>query len=84
MKLKIYFYQNRYGVIVDTRKLRSYLVRAKVYPLKCKIELCGCSKKQYQVGLKVNDIDSFTSTIINNTYKQWKMYSVSVDFSGMF
>ena len=69
---------------VDTRKSRSYLVRAKVYPLECKIELCGCSKKQYQVGLKVNDIDSFTSTIINNTYKQWKMYSVSVDFSGMF
>ena len=52
---------------VDTRKLRSYLVRAKVYPLECKIELCGCSKKQYQVGLKVYDIDSFTSTIINNT-----------------
>ena len=52
---------------VDTRKSRSYLVRAKVYPLECKIELCGCSKKQYQVGLKVYDIDSFTSTIINNT-----------------
>ena len=51
------------------RKLSSYLVRAKVYPLERKVGSCGCGKRRCQVCLKVTETDSFTSTSTNKTYK---------------
>ena len=51
------------------RKLSSYLVRAKVYPLEYKVGSWGCGKKRCQICLNVTETDSFTSTSTNKTYK---------------
>ena len=53
----------------DARKLSSYLVKAKVYPLEGNVGSCGCGKKRCQVCLNVTGTDSFTSTSTNKTYK---------------
>ena len=51
------------------RKLSTYSVRAKVYPVERKVESYGCGKKRFQVNLNVTETDSFTSTSTNETYK---------------
>ena len=59
------------------RKLSSYLVRAKVYPLERKVGSSGCGKKRCQVCLNVNETDSFTSTSTNKTYKINHLFNCS-------
>ena len=51
------------------RKLSSYFVRAKVYPLEHKVRSCHCSKKWCQVCLNVTETGSFTSTSTNKASK---------------
>ena len=51
------------------RKLSSYFVRAKVYPLEHKVRSCHCSKKWCQVCLNVTETSSFTSTSTNKASK---------------
>ena len=53
----------------SARKLSSYLVRAKLYPLVRDIVSCKCGKKRCQVCQSVIETDSFTSTSIGKTYK---------------
>ena len=59
------------------RKLSSYLVRAKVYPLESKVRSCCCGRKRCQVCLNVTETDSFTSTPTNKTYKINHLFNCS-------
>ena len=52
----------------STRKLSSYLVRAKLYPL-LDIGSYNCGKKRCQICQSVVETDSFTSTSTGKTYK---------------
>ena len=51
------------------RKVSSYLVTAKVYPLERKVGSYGCGRKRCKVCLNGTDMDSFTSTSTNKIYK---------------
>ena len=53
----------------SARKVSSYLVRAKVYPLERTVGSFKCKKTRYQVSLNVNETDTFTSTVTKKTYK---------------
>ena len=53
------------------RKLNSYLVRAKIYPLERKVGSCSCGKKRCQVCLNVSETNSFT---ISLNYKGFKSF----------
>ena len=49
--------------------LRSYLIRAKLYPLKGSVGSFKCKNKHYQVYLNVKETDSFLSSMANRTYE---------------
>ena len=49
--------------------LKSYLVRAKVYPLERNVGCKGCGKKRCEVCRNVEASDSFTSNITGHSYK---------------
>ena len=51
------------------RKLSSYFIRAKVYPVERKVGSCSCGKKWCQVCFNGTETDSFTSTSTNKTCK---------------
>ena len=51
------------------RKLSSYLVRAKLYPLKRKVGSFDCKGKGCQTCLNVNETDSFASSVAKEEYK---------------
>ena len=53
----------------SARKLRSYLVRAKLYPLERTIGSCKCYGKRCEVCDNVTETPTFTSTVTQNTYK---------------
>ena len=53
----------------SARKVSSYLVRAKVYPLERTVGSFKCKKSRCQVCLNVNETDTFTSTVTKKTYK---------------
>ena len=51
------------------RKLSSYLVRAKVYPLERFVGSFKCGSKRCQVCLNLNETDCFKSSVTNIEYK---------------
>ena len=53
----------------SARKLSSYLVRAKLYPLKRKVGSFECKGKRCQTCLNVNETDSFASSVTKKEYK---------------
>ena len=53
----------------SSRKLSSYLVRAKLYPLERVTGSCKCHGKRCAVCLNVNETSTFTSSVTNETYK---------------
>ena len=53
----------------SSRKLSSYLVRAKLYPLERVTGSCKCHGKHCEVCLNVNQTSSFTSSVTHETYK---------------
>ena len=53
----------------SSRKLSSYLVRAKLYPLERVTGSCKCHGKRCEVCLNVNQTSSFTSSVTHETYK---------------
>ena len=53
----------------SARKLSSYLVRAKLYPLKRKVGSFECKGKRCQTGLNENETDSFGSSVTKEEYK---------------
>ena len=57
------------------RKLGSYLVRAKLYPLERSVGSFKCNDKQCQVFLNVTETKAFSSTITKKEYKFGKSKS---------
>ena len=53
----------------SARKLSSYLVRAKLYPVKRKVGSSECKGKRCQTCMNVNETDSFTSTVTKESIK---------------
>ena len=53
----------------SARKLSSFLVRAKLYPIEQTVGSFKCNGKGGQACLNVNDTDTFTSTTTGETYK---------------
>ena len=53
----------------SAKKVSSYLLRAKVYPLKRTVGSFKRKKRSCQVCLKVNETDTFTSTVTKKAYK---------------
>ena len=53
----------------SARKLSSYLVRAKLYPLERKVGSFKCKGKRCQTRLNVNETDSFPSSMTKEEYK---------------
>ena len=50
------------------RKLSSYLVRAKLYPLQRKVGSSKCGKRRCEVWNNVTDTSIFSSTLINHSF----------------
>ena len=60
------------GTIVtfrSSRKLSSYLVRAKLYPLERVTGSCKCHGKHYAMCLNFNKTSTFISSVTHETYK---------------
>ena len=53
----------------SSRKLSSYLVRAKLYPIDRIVGSEGCGKKRCEVRVNVCETDTFTSTVTGETFK---------------
>ena len=53
----------------SSRKISSYLVRAKLYPVEKRIGSLKCRGRRCQVFLNVTETETFTSTSTNQTYK---------------
>ena len=53
----------------SARKLSSYLVRAKLYPLQRKVGSSKCDKRRCEVCNNVTDTSIFSSTVIGDTFK---------------
>ena len=54
----------------SARKLISYLVRAKLYPLERTVGSCKCYGKRCEICDNVTETSTFTSTATQNTYKR--------------
>ena len=53
----------------SARKLSSYLVRAKLYPLERKVGSSKCGKRRCEVCNNVTDASTFSSTVTGDTFK---------------
>ena len=53
----------------SARKLSSYLVKTKLYPIERTVGSFKCTKKRCEVCEKIHITDSFTSSVTQNTYK---------------
>ena len=53
----------------SSRKLSSYLVRTKLYPIERIVGSKGCGKKCCEVCVNVCETDTFTSTVTGETFK---------------
>ena len=51
------------------RKISSYLVRAKLYPLHRVVESTKCGKKMCKVCMNVSETNTFTRNVTGKTYK---------------
>ena len=59
------------GTMVSFRRARrisSYLVRAKLYPLERCVGSRQCKKRRYEVCTDVKEIDTFCSTVTGKTF----------------
>ena len=52
----------------SARKLRNYLVRAKMYPIEKIVGSRNCSSKRCEVCINVNETSMFTSTVTGETF----------------
>ena len=53
----------------SVHKLKSYLVRAKLYPIERKVGSCKCNGKRCEACENVSEIDTFTCSNDQTTYK---------------
>ena len=67
--MKNLFLPGRMASFRGVRKLSSYLVRAKLHPLRRKVRSKTCAKNCCEVCAYVNDTDTFTSTVTGESLK---------------
>ena len=67
-EVKMVFTHKRVISFWLSRKLSSYLVRAKLYPTKRKVRSCKCGEKYCEVCINVIETSTFTSTVTGETY----------------
>ena len=53
----------------SSRKISSYLVRAKLYPINRIVGCCKCGSKRCEVCKYITETDIFTSTVTVETFK---------------
>ena len=53
----------------SSKRLSSYFVSAKLYPLERKTGSCKCDGKRCAVCMNVNETSTFTSSVTHETYK---------------
>ena len=53
----------------SSRKLNSYLVRAKLYPIDRIVGFKACRKKRCEVSVNVCERDTFSSTVTGETFE---------------
>ena len=62
-----------FGPVVSfrgARKVNSYLIRARLYPLERTVGSFKCNKTRCQVCQNVNETDTFSSTVTKKTSNQ--------------
>ena len=77
-EVKKVFYRRPMVSFRSVRKVSSYLVRAKVYPLEISVGSFKCKEGRCQVCLNVNETDTFTSTMTKKAYKINNKFECSV------
>ena len=65
----------------SSRKISSYLVRAKLYPVERSVGSFNCKRPRCQICTYVNETDSFTSTVTGETYKINHKFGEMLDIS---
>ena len=69
----------------NARKLSSYLVRAKLYPLERKSGSYKCGSSRCQVCNNIEETETFSSTVTGGTYiKLITIYIVMINVSFTF
>ena len=53
----------------SAKKVSSYLVRAKLYPVERSVRSFNCKRPNCQICAYVNETDRFTCTVTGETYK---------------
>ena len=53
----------------SSRKISSYLVRAKLFPLEKKVGYEKCGKSRCEVCLNIHEIDTFTYTVTGKSFR---------------
>ena len=52
-----------------SRKLSSYLIKVKLYPLERVVGSCRCNGNKYQKCSNITETDKFVSSVEHRTYK---------------
>ena len=68
-ELKHFFTSGPMVSFRSSRKISSYLVRTKLYPVEREVGSFNCKRPRCQICAYINETDSFTSTITGETYK---------------
>ena len=66
------------GLFRSPRKISSYLVRAKLYPLDRGVGSTKCDKKRCEVCANISETNKFTSNVTGETYKQITNSTVTI------
>ena len=69
MKLKRVFAPFPMDSYRNARKLSSYLVRVKLYPLERELGSCKCGSSRCQVCNNIEETETFLSTVTGKTYE---------------
>ena len=68
-EVKHFFTLGSMVFFTSSRKISSYLVRAKLYPVERLVGSFNCKRPRCQICAYVNETDSFTSTVTRESYK---------------
>ena len=68
----------------SSRKLSSYLVRVKLYPLERVTSSCKFHRKRCAVCLNVNKTLTFTSLVTHETYKINHKFDCNIIVNALF
>ena len=67
-KVKKVFTPKPLILFLSARKLRNYLVRPKMYPMKRTVRSKNCGNERYEVCINANEASNFTRTVMGKTF----------------